>query len=106
MMKKSIILFVLALGGCMNLGYQNMTAEQIKATAGTTTCTQFTGMYGKGAAIALNADDTKKGVSSTNDISISCGDASLTIKATNTAPVPAGASTVTTTTVTPAKLTP
>lgn len=80
-MKKSLIaIAVLALCGCTNLGYQNMTAEQIRATAGTSTCTQYSGLYGKASMIALNADDTRKGATSENELQITCGDASMTMR--------------------------
>lgn len=94
---------VMALAGCQNLGYSNMTAEQIRATAGTITCTQVTSLYGKASNIALNADDTRKGATSSSDLTITCGEANLSLKASVGAPVPPGATTTTTTTVVPAK---
>jgi hypothetical protein len=103
-MKRLIGALLLAfVAGCANLGYQNMTAEQIRATAGTTTCTQFTSLYGKASNIAINADETRKGATSTSDLTITCGEATMSIKASVGAPVPPGATTTTTTTVVPAK---
>lgn len=92
---------LLALTSCANLGYQNMTAEQIKATAGTVTCTQFTGVYGKASNIAINADNTRKGATPKGKTVVSCGDATMTIEAETGVPVPAGATTTTTTVVKP-----
>jgi hypothetical protein len=102
-MKRILAIALIALPACANLGYQNMTAEQIKASAGTTTCTQFTSLYGKASNIAINADDTRKGATSSNDLTITCGEATMSIKASIGAPVPLGAPTTTTTTVVPAK---
>lgn len=103
-MKKLLATIALAaLAGCANLGYQNMTAEQIRASAGTTTCTQFTSLYGKASNIAINADDTRKGATSTNDLTITCGEATMSIKASVGVPVPPGATTTTTTVVVPPK---
>ncbi len=81
-MKMIYSLLAILLAGCQNLGYSGMSAEQIKATAGTTTCTQYAGLYGKASAIALNADDVRKGVTSNGDMTITCGDASMQIKNT------------------------
>lgn len=103
-MKLLILPFIIILlPSCANLGYQNMSPEQIKATAGTTTCTQFTSLYGKASNIAINADETRKGATSTNDLTITCGEATMSIKSSVGVPVPPGATTTTTTTVVPAK---
>jgi len=99
----SVAAILLSLSGCQSLGYQGMTAEQIKATAGTSTCTQYTGIYGKASMIAINEQDTKKGATSTGDVQITCGDATLKINSSVGVPVPAGATTTTTTTIVPAK---
>jgi hypothetical protein len=100
-MKYVFIFFALFLAGCQNLGYSNMSAEQIRATAGTTTCTQYAGLYGKASSIALNQDDTRKGATSENEVVITCGDASMSIRGKVGVPVPAGATTTTTTVVKP-----
>ncbi len=100
------IVLALFIAGCQNLGYSNMTAEQIRATAGTSTCTQYTGLYGRASMIALNEQETKKGATSTGDIQITCGDATMKINSSTSVPVPAGATASTTgnaITVTPAK---
>ena len=79
-----------------------MTAEQIKATAGTVTCSQVDlPLYGKASFVALNQDDTKKGATSTNDITVTCGQTQFTVKSNTGVPVPAGATTTVTTTVQP-----
>lgn len=101
-MKFFTLFILLATAGCQNLGYHNMTAEQIRATAGTTTCTQYAGLYGKASMIALNADDTKKGATSEGATEITCGDATMKIQSKVGVPVPAGATTTTTTVVKPA----
>lgn len=102
---RTIILFCAAfvLAGCQTMAYKDMTPEQIKATAGTTSCTQYSGLYGKASTIALNQDDTRKGATSKGKTIITCGDASITIEAEVGVPVPAGATTTTTTVVTPAR---
>jgi predicted small secreted protein len=76
-----ILPFILA--GCQTvMGYQQMTAEQIKATAGTISCVTIdTLLYGKGSVIAINTDDTKRGATSRWKTSIKCGDAEMTIDA-------------------------
>ena len=101
-MKTIYLPLAVLLAGCQNLGYSGMSAEQIRATAGTTTCTQYAGLYGKASAIALNQDDTRKGSTSKGKTTITCGDAQMTIEAEVGAPVPAGATTTTTTVVKPA----
>lgn len=101
-MKPLYLLFAVALlAGCQNLGYSGMSAEQIKATAGTTTCTQYAGLYGKASAIALNQDDTRRGATSKGKTVITCGDAQMSIEAEVGVPVPPGATTTTTTVVKP-----
>jgi hypothetical protein len=76
------LIFLPFLSGCMSLGYQNMTPEQIKATAGSISCVTIeTLMYGKGSSISINTDDTKKGATSSWKTSIKCGDAEMTIDA-------------------------
>jgi len=70
----------LLLTGCPSMGYYNMTPEQIKATAGTISCSTVASVYGKGSAIAVNADDIRKGATSTGAITVTCGEASMVIK--------------------------
>ena len=103
-MKHSLISIMVALSvaGCQNLGYSNMTAEQIRATAGTSTCTNYVGIYGKASMIAINEQDIKKGINSTGDLQITCGDSAMSIKSSTAVPTPPGAVTTTTTTVIPA----
>lgn len=105
MRKTTIAMAVAALlaAGCtgMNLGYRDMSAEQIRATAGTITCSQATNIYGSGSVIALNQDDTRKGATSKGKTTIKCGGAEMTIDAEVGVPVPAGATTTTTTVVRP-----
>ncbi len=98
-----LVLSTVALAGCPSMGYQNMSAEQIKATAGTTSCSTINSMYGKGSMIATNADETRKGATSKGKTVITCGDATMTIEAEVGVPVPPGATTTTTTVVKPAQ---
>lgn len=98
-----IVIIILVLAGCQNLGYHNMTPEQIRATEGTTTCTQYSGLYGKASAIALNQDDTRRGATSKGKVVIVCGEAQMSIESEVGVPVPQGATTTTTTTVVPPK---
>jgi hypothetical protein len=99
----SIIVLIL-LAGCQNLGYSNMTAEQIRATNGTSTCTSINTIYGKQSMIAINEQDVKKGSTSKGKLSITCGDALMSIESDIGVPVPPGAVTTTTTTVIPANV--
>lgn len=89
-MRYLVLLFVLTLvpmlAGCPSI---TMSPEQLKASDGMATCSQLSSMYGKGSSITINPDNWRKGVAGTNDVSITCGDAQLTIKATATPPVPA-----------------
>lgn len=81
-MKKLIAMLApLVLAGCPSMGYQNMSAEQIRATAGTISCSTVSSIYGKGSVIAINTDDTRKGAASKWATTIVCGDASMTIEA-------------------------
>jgi uncharacterized protein YceK len=89
MKRLCILLVAFTLAGCGSMAYKDMTAEQIKATAGTTSCTQYEGLYGNAATIALNADDTRKGASSRGKMQITCGKASMTIENETSTPVPA-----------------
>lgn len=84
----AIYLVIIALSGCGAMAYKDMTSEQIKATAGTTSCTQYEGIYGNAATIALNADDTRKGASSRGKMLITCGKATMTIENETTSPPP------------------
>jgi hypothetical protein len=80
-MKRLLVtLLPLAIAGCPSMGYQNMTADQIKATAGTISCSTITTIYGKGSTIAINADDIKKGQAGKGKNVITCGEASMTIE--------------------------
>ena len=76
----AVLILAVALTGCGAMAYQNMTAEQIRATAGTTSCTQYEGLYGNASTIALNTDDTRKGSSSRGKMVITCGKAAMTIE--------------------------
>ena len=79
---KLLILLLPVLAGCQSMGYQHMTPEQIKATAGTISCTTMSSLYGTGSVIAINTDDTKKGATSRWKTEIRCGEATMTIDAT------------------------
>jgi hypothetical protein len=89
MIRPLILALSLALTGCGSMAYKDMTAEQIKATAGTTSCTQYEGLYGNAATIALNADDTRKGASSRGKMQITCGKATMVIENETSTPAPA-----------------
>jgi hypothetical protein len=97
----------LILAGCAGgLGYQGMSPEQIKATNGTSSCTQYKGLYGSASMVSINADDTRKGATSKGRTEITCGDAKMVIDAEVGVPVPAGSTTTTTTVVQPAPVAP
>jgi len=104
-MKKLILIAglasTIALAGCPSVGFQNMSPEQIKATAGTIGCSTISSIYGKGSTIAINADDTRKGATSKGKTVISCGDATMTVESEVGVPVPPGSTTTTTTVVKP-----
>jgi len=85
-MKTLILLLPLILTGCPSMGYQHMTPEQIKATAGTISCSTVSSLYGTGSVIAVNTDDTRKGLSSKWKTDIKCGDATMTIDAAVSVP--------------------
>lgn len=87
------------LAGCPTM---SMTPEQLKASAGMATCGTSTNVYGKVSIITAAADDIRKGVSAESVTNIKCGDASMEISNKLAAPVPAGATTTTTTVVKPA----
>lgn len=96
------IFAVMALEGCaFGGGVQQMTPEQIRATAGMATCTEAVTMYGKGASITANTDEVRKGATSKGKVTITCGSSTMTIE-TDVGVAPP-AVTTTTTTVTPAK---
>lgn len=69
----------LSLSGCLGLGLQNMTAEQIKATNGMTTCTTLSTMSGSGSTISVNSDDIRKGATSNGKVAVTCGTATIVI---------------------------
>ena len=98
MRKLITAILVIALAGCAS-----MSPEQLKASAGMTTCTTTTNIWGKVSIITQAIDDTRKGATSENTTDIKCGDASMTVGNKVGVPVPPGATTVTTTTVSPAK---
>lgn len=74
-------LLSLLLAGCsFGGGVQQMTPEQIKATAGMATCTEATTLYGKGASITANTDEVRKGATSKGKMTITCGSSTMTIE--------------------------
>lgn len=79
-----------------------MSPEQLRASAGLTTCTTTTNIWGKVSVITQAVDDTRKGATSENTTEIVCGDAKMSQGNKVGVPVPAGATTITTTTVKPA----
>jgi hypothetical protein len=90
-----------ACGGAFNL-QGDMTAAQIRATNGVTTCAQYDSLvYGSASFITMNADDTKKGATSSNNTQITCGKANMTSNSTAGVPVPSGSITTTTTRIEP-----
>lgn len=54
--------------------------SDLKLPAGTVGCNQYSGLYGKASAIALNQDDVRKGATAKGKTTISCGDAQMTIE--------------------------
>jgi len=73
-MKKHVLLFPVAvtllLSGCMGLGVEKMSAEQIKATNGMAFCTNIFTMYGRGVSSSINVDDVRKGATAKGGIKI------------------------------------
>lgn len=98
-MKIAIAFAVVILAGCTGLDVQNMSDKQIRATNGMVACGAVTTLYGKSALITANADDVHKGISTSSETIITCGDASLTIRS-NSATAAGGAARATTTTTT------
>jgi len=79
-MRTLILLSVLLLTGCPSMSIKDMSAEQLKATNGMLTCSQLSSMYGKGSVILVNVDDLRKGATSKGETTVTCGDATMTIK--------------------------
>ena len=95
---------IVLLSGCSTLGLQSLSPEQIRASNGMVTCSQYESLiYGTASFLSVNADDVRKGATATSDINLSCGKAALTSKGTSGVPVPPGATTTTTTRIEPAK---
>jgi hypothetical protein len=76
MKRVSLVLLALSLAGCLGVG---MTPDQLRASAGMTTCTTTTSLYGKLTTVTTNTDDTRKGATSSSKSEITCGEAKLTI---------------------------
>lgn len=76
----AILLPVLVLPGCMSIGVEKMTPEQIRATNGMASCTTLRTMYGAGSSVSLNADDLRKGVTAKGKTTIRCGEAVMEIE--------------------------
>lgn len=70
----------LVLPGCMSMGFQDMTASQIRATNGVAGCVTVSTMHGRGSSITVNADDIRKGSSAKGKTEIRCGDAVMVIE--------------------------
>ncbi len=96
-MKTLLAVAVVLLASC-----STMSPEQLRASAGLTTCTTTTNIWGKVSVITQAVDDTRKGATSENTTDIKCGDATLTQGNKVGVPVPPGATTTTTTVVKPA----
>ena len=94
-MRVLIVLTVL-LAGC-----QTMSPEQLKASAGMTTCTTTTNVWGTVSIITQAVDETRKGATSENSTDIKCGNATMTVGNKVGVPVPPGSTTTTTTVVRP-----
>ena len=94
-MKNIAILVCLMLSGCANFG---MTPEQLKASAGMSTCSSINSLvYGKASMITANADDIKKGQTGNGKVNITCGDATMTVESAIGVSNPAQTTTTTTT---------
>lgn len=79
-MKKLIAAVVsLSLGGCLGLGMQTMSPDQIKATNGMATCTTGKTLYYSGSTVSINMDDVRKGATSKGKTKVTCGDTSMEI---------------------------
>ena len=65
------LIALLALSGCMSLGVQQMTPQQITATNGMITCTKLATAYGQGISVTINADDVRKGATNKAKITMS-----------------------------------
>lgn len=100
-LKAFLLLTFVALAGCAS-----MSAEQLKASEGMATCTTTTNVWGTVSIVTHDVRNTRKGATSENSTEILCGNAKMVIGDKVGVPVPLGATTVTTTTVTPVKPTP
>ena len=69
----------MSLAGCMSLGIDRMSPEQLRATNGMVTCTRLLTMYGQGIATSVNIDDLRKHTTSKSKISMA-GDCTITIE--------------------------
>lgn len=85
----AVTLLASTLAGCLGLGVQNMSPEQIKATAGMATCTTLNTTTARGNSVAVNLDDVRKGATNKSRI-IMTPDCGVTIETdVGVAPVPA-----------------
>ena len=75
-----LLLGTFVLTGCPSMSIKDMSADQLKATNGMLTCSQLSSMYGKGSVILVNVDDLRKGATSKGETTVTCGDATMTIK--------------------------
>jgi uncharacterized lipoprotein YajG len=97
-LKAFLLLTFVAITGCAG-----MSPEQLKASEGMATCTTTTNVWGTVSVVTHDVRNTRKGATSENSTEILCGNAKMVIGDKVGVPVPLGATTVTTTTVTPVK---
>lgn len=83
-MKLFLVILVLILQGCMSMGIQNMTPEQIKAAEGLLTCDNIASVYADANSVSVNMETLKKGLTSKTKITVG-KDCSVTIDTESTA---------------------
>lgn len=83
-MKALLAVTAIALAGCAT----GMSPEQLRASAGMSTCTKTTTIYGTVTFATTSADDTRKGATQKSKTVVTCGDASMAVETdTGVAPV-------------------
>lgn len=80
MTRPFVAVAALLLPGCMSMGFQDMSAAQIRATNGVAGCVTVSTMNGRGSSITVNADDIRRGATAKGKTSIQCGDAQMVIE--------------------------
>lgn len=86
-MKLAILALPLLVTGCMSIGVQKMTPEQIKATEGMLTCDNIFSVYARGNSASVHLDRLHKGMNSNSKITVN-PDCGITIESSVSQPVP------------------